>query len=102
MSEICAMCGLPKALCVCDTIAKESQHIKISTIKKKFGKVNTIVEGLDPKEIDIKGVAKKMKSELACGGTVKKSVIELQGEHRQRAKKILIKLGFVENTIEVR
>ena len=38
MSDICTTCGLPIDLCVCETIAKENQTIKIFTIKKKFGK----------------------------------------------------------------
>ena len=72
MTEICPKCGIPKPLCVCETIAKESQKIRIYTEVKKFKKVSTIVEGLDEKEINLKEVAKKLKSTLACGGTAKK------------------------------
>lgn len=100
MTEICQTCGLPKALCVCETIAKESQRIKISTTKKKFGKITTVVEGLDTKEIDLKDIAKKLKSKLACGGTAKNGQIELLGDHQQKVKKILVQLGFPEETIE--
>ena len=38
MSEVCQDCGLPKDLCVCETIAKEQQKIEVSTEKRKFGK----------------------------------------------------------------
>ena len=51
MAEVCPNCGLPKELCVCETIAKESQKIIVSTIKKAFGKVNTVIRGIDEKEI---------------------------------------------------
>ena len=71
MNEICSKCGLPKQLCVCETIAKESQRIRVYTVLKKFRKVSTIIEGLDSKDIAIKDVAKNLKSEFACGGTVK-------------------------------
>jgi translation initiation factor 1 len=71
VSEICPRCGLPKPLCVCETIAKEKQKITVYVENKKFKKVSTIVEGLDEKEIDLKDVAKKLKSTLACGGTAK-------------------------------
>ncbi len=101
MNEICATCGLPKELCVCEVIAKESQHIKVYIERKKFGKFSTIVAGIDPRDIDLKEVAKNLKSELACGGTVKEGKIELQGDHRQKAKKILIKMGFAANTIDM-
>lgn len=101
MSEICPKCGLIKELCVCETIAKEDQRIAITTIKRKFGKLTTMVTGIDAKSIDIKDVAKQLKSKLACGGTVKNGVIELQGEHKRMVKEELIKLGFAASTIDV-
>ena len=102
MSEICQICGLVKELCVCETIAKESQKISIYIERKKFNKNYTIVEGIDAKEIDLKDLAKKLKSELACGGTIKDEKIELQGEHKQKTKKILIEYGFAPSSVEVR
>lgn len=102
MSEICSVCGLVKELCVCETIAKESQKIFVYIERKKFNKNYTIVEGIDEKEIDLKDLARKMKSELACGGTIKNGKIELQGEHKARAKKILIGYGFNPSSVEMR
>ena len=102
MNEICNKCGLPKQLCVCETIAKENQRIRIYTILKKFRKVSTIIEGLDSKDIALKDVAKKLKSEFACGGTVKDGKIELQGDHRAKIKKSLVSLGFSEQSIHVK
>ena len=102
MSEICPVCGLVKELCVCETIAKESQKILVYIERKKFNKNYTIVEGIDAKEIDLKDLAKKLKSELACGGTIKDGKIELQGEHKQKTKKILIDYGFAPNSVEIR
>ena len=43
MSEICQICGLVKELCVCETIAKESQKILVYIERKKFNKNYTIV-----------------------------------------------------------
>ncbi|MBS3172416.1 stress response translation initiation inhibitor YciH [Candidatus Woesearchaeota archaeon] len=100
MSEICPKCGLPKDLCVCETIAKEEQTIRIRKEKKRYGKLVTLVEGIDPSTIDMKEVAKTLKSKLACGGTIKNSVIELQGDHVVKAKQELIKLGFHAETIQ--
>jgi len=64
MNEICSTCGLPKDLCVCETIAKEMQSIKVKVIKKKFGKVYTVIEGVDPKQIDIKDLTKKLNTDF--------------------------------------
>ena len=102
MSEICSTCGLPKELCVCETIAKESQRIKVYTVVKKFRKVSTIIEGLDKREINVKEIARRLKSEFACGGTVKDSKIALQGDHRAKIRASLVKLGFMANTIDVK
>ena len=102
MSEICPKCGLPKELCVCETIAKEAQKIRIRTAKRRYGKLSTIIEGLDAKEINLKDLTKKLKLKLACGGTIKDNVIELQGDHRKKVKDILVSLGFSADQIDVR
>ena len=90
--EICPKCGLPKQACVCEKIAKGSQSIKVTTDKKRYGKLVTIVSGLEG--VDVKDVAKALKNELACGGTFRKDEVELQGDHTKRIKPILVKLGF--------
>jgi len=102
MTDVCPKCGLPRDLCVCQTIAKESQRITISVDKRKFGKLITVVSGINKKEINLKDLAKKLKSKFACGGTVKGENIELQGDHSEKTKEELIKLGFAPESIEVR
>lgn len=96
--DICPKCGLPKEACICEEIVKEEQKIQISTEKKRFGKIATIISGFN-KDIDLKDIAKKLKSELACGGTVKDNKVELQGDHRKKVKQALVKFGFPENSI---
>lgn len=91
-----------KELCVCEEIARETQRIKIYTVKRRFGKIMTIVEGIDSQEIDLKKLTKDLKSKCACGGTTKDGRIELQGDHKEKVKKVLIKKGFPEDAIEVR
>jgi len=102
MSEVCPKCGLPKDLCVCEIIAKEEQQIQVKTVKRKFGKIITVVEGITDKNIDIKEVTKHLKSKLACGGTLKDGVIELQGNHASKVRQYLVELGFPESTIRTR
>lgn len=101
MSEVCPKCGLPKDICVCETIAKEEQKIEIKIIKKKFGKLTTIVEGINDKNINMKELVKTLKSKLACGGTIKDGVIELQGKHSEKVKKILVDIGFPEGAVKL-
>jgi translation initiation factor 1 len=101
MGEIDPITGLPKELGSWENIAKEDQKIKVYTVKRRFGKLTTIVEGFDTKNIDIKSIAKKLKEKMACGGTFKDHKIELQGDHKSKIKKELIKLGFPEETISV-
>jgi translation initiation factor 1 len=60
----------------------------------------TIIEGIS-KEMNPEELARKLKKKLACGGTYKNGRIELQGDHREKLKKILTEFGFNEEQIEV-
>lgn len=97
MPEICPKCGLPKDICACGEISKEQARVVIRSVKRRYGKDVTLVEGLESGQ---KETMKKLKAKLACGGTLKDGVIELQGKHNKRAKEFLVKEGFPENTIE--
>ena len=97
--EICPKCGLPKQACVCEQIVKSSQKIKVTTDKKRYGKIVTVITGFES-GIDVKKIAKALKNELACGGTYKNNMIELQGDHRKKIKQRLVKLGFEEESID--
>ncbi len=90
---------MPKQACVCEQIVKSSQRIKVTTDKKRYGKIVTIVTGFES-GIDVKKIAKTLKNELACGGTYKDNMIELQGDHRKKIKEMLVKLGFDEESID--
>ncbi len=100
MNGVCTKCGLNKEFCVCETLAKEKEKIRVSGIKRRYGKFTTVVNGIS-KDMDIKHILKELKTRLACGGTCKDGIIELQGDHRAKVKSILIKLGFSEEQIEV-
>lgn len=101
MSEVCPKCGLNKELCICETLAKKDQIITAKVVKRRFGKLMTLVEGFDIKDIDVKDISKKLKSKFACGGTSKNGIIELQGDHLNKLKEELINLGFDADTITV-
>jgi len=99
MPGICSVCGLPEELCMCEEIAREQQQIKIYSDKRRYGKVVTIVEGIDSSDIDLEDLARILKTKCAAGGTTKEGRIELQGEHRKKVKQTLEEMGF---TAEVR
>jgi len=94
MAGICSVCGLPEELCMCEQIAKEQQKIRILTDTRRYGKIVTVVEGIDATDIDLDDLARKLKTRCAAGGTAKEGRIELQGEHKRKVKEVLEELGF--------
>lgn len=102
MSEICNVCGLPKDLCICQTIAREQQQIVVRLETKRFRKKVTVLEGLAQSGVDLNSLAKKLKARFACGGQVtERREIVLQGDHRKFIKGVLAKDGFNPDTIKV-
>lgn len=95
MSDICPKCGLPKEICVCEEIAREQQNITIAIDRRRYGKMMTIVDGLNPHDLDVDSLISNLKSICACGGTIKDGKIELQGDHRSKVREALEKMGFV-------
>lgn len=108
--SVCVRCGLPQELCVCESIAKETQKVTIRIEQKKFGKKYTIIEGVS--DIDLGQLATKLKEKLACGGTVKDGRIELQGgggstpaaerDHKLKVRNLLVENGFAQETIVIK
>jgi translation initiation factor 1 len=96
--RVCPVCGLPAELCTCSQIKKEEEKIRVFVEKRRFGKAMTIIEGVLDNH---KKIASFLKSKLACGGTYKNNRIELQGDHRQKIKGLLIELGYKEDQIEI-
>jgi len=99
MSDICEVCGLPKEICVCEDIAREQQKINITVDQRRYGKMMTIIDGINPHELDIDALVSNLKSICACGGTIKDGKIELQGDHRIKVKETLEKMGFMVEVI---
>jgi translation initiation factor 1 len=67
----------------------------ICKYEKRKGKPITIIEGfISIKEKDQKEIAKRLKTILSVGGTVKGGKIIIQGDNRDRIMEELVKIGF--------
>ena len=94
MAGICSVCGLPEELCMCEEIAREQQQIILQSDKRRYGKIVTIVTGINSSDIDVDDLARTLKTRCAAGGTIKDGNIELQGDHMKKVKKVLEEIGF--------
>ncbi|MHA1131870.1 MAG: translation initiation factor [Candidatus Helarchaeota archaeon] len=100
LDHICPKCSLPRELCICEEITKEESVIKIKIEKRRYGRKVTIIEGLDP-DTNFSVLLSKLKSACACGGTIKRNWIELQGDHRRQIRKLMVKWGFPAENIVI-
>ena len=92
----CPRCGKPSCTCAAvQTILPAQTPLKIRLDKKgRGGKSVTLIEGLPHNPEYAAALLKKLKQRLGCGGTLKHSVLELQGDRRADAKKWLEGEGF--------
>ena len=98
-SSTCPGCHRPLRKCKCRLVQDNGNPrqvveppIRISIESKgRKGKGVTLVTGLELNEAELKTLAKKLKALCGSGGTVKNSVIEVQGDHRDQIKQELDK-----------
>lgn len=98
---MCPNCGLPKDLCICETLAKEEKKIEVFLDRRRYGKAITVVNNIS-KDMNPGQILSDLKKMLACGGTYKNGVIELQGNHLRKIGGLLEKLGFPKDQINVK
>lgn len=58
------------------------------------GKQVTVIKNIQHNPQHIEKLAKNLKSQLGTGGTVKEKTIEIQGNHVDKVKTLLVKEGF--------
>lgn len=71
----------------------EKLHLRIEK-KGRVGKTVTIIEGFTRRTEEITELARKLKSALGAGGTVKNGCVEIQGDFQKQVSTLLQELGF--------
>lgn len=99
MKDISSVSHLSNEIFDINSISKESQQIKITIERKKFKKFATLISGFS-KTSEAKDVEKYLKKKLACGGTTKNNVVEIQGNQKEKVKQLLIEKGYQEELID--
>jgi translation initiation factor 1 len=83
---MCPGCGRPIAECVCreqTAVPQGDGIVRVSReTKGRGGKTVTTVTGLPLDQKELQRLAKDLKRTCGAGGTVKETVIEVQGDHR--------------------
>ena len=94
--RICPGCGNPVKQCTCrkQTSPTGDGNVRVSReTKGRKGKGVTLIKGLALDAVALASMCKKLKVMCGTGGTVKKGVIEIQGDHIERILDYLKKQG---------
>jgi len=94
IAGICATCGLPKELCVCEDLGRETTQLTVDLDTRRYGKAVTVVRGLESRPEEAEKLARDLKKGLATGGSGKGGVIVLQGDRRKEVVRLLQEKGY--------
>jgi len=95
----CERCGELEEACTCPPPPKvltppEQQTARLAVEKRKKGKVVTVVRGLPVDQNDLPGLLGQLKAACGAGGTTKDDELEIQGDHLERLRGLLGKIGY--------
>ena len=74
--------------------APEKQVLRIWLERIKGGKEATVIKGFVGPDQKLDELDKLLKSKCATGGNAKDGIIIIQGDHREKALKMLWELGY--------
>jgi translation initiation factor 1 len=82
--SMCPGCQLPVADCRCgkDTLYGARDGVVVARREVRRGKAVTVVDGLAGDDAAIRFAAQQLKRRIGVGGTSRKGMIEVQGDHR--------------------
>jgi translation initiation factor 1 len=94
----CERCGKLENECHCPrqtppSVPPEKQTARLVLEKRKRGKQVTVVRGLVD-DASLVELLAKLKAACGAGGTAKDGVLEIQGDHVQRVKALLLGAGY--------
>ncbi len=75
-------------------VEPSNQNVRLHLDRKGGGKIVTVVKGLQLSAASLKELEKSLKKKCGVGGTVKNGNILIQGNHRDKIKKILSSDGY--------
>ena len=97
----CERCELLEEECQCPPLEPEKvlmdpskQTARISTEKRRKGKVVTVIRGLAAENNDLPGLLKTLKNHCGAGGSIQEDAVEIQGDCRERVQRHLSEIGF--------
>jgi translation initiation factor 1 len=92
----CSKCKTYPCSCPKSADLLPSEHLLKIRLEKngRGGKCVTVIFELPPNEAFFKDLEKKLKNLCGTGGSFKNKMIEIQGDHREKIKLYLEKMGF--------
>jgi translation initiation factor 1 len=95
----CERCDKPEEDCHCPPapaprIPPDKQTARLSIEKRKKGKIVTIVRGLPVEGNDLPELLSTLKNACGAGGTLRDDTLEIQGQHSERIRATLAKIGY--------
>ena len=95
----CERCEKLVAECTCPPevppqIPPEQQTAKLAIEKRQKGKMVTVIRGLADEQGQLPELFTKLKNTCGAGGSLHDGVIEIQGQHLERIRETLTKLGY--------
>ena len=93
--------GFQRTYAFVEKSKKSSREYALDLKLGNLVRPTTVIDGMEDKNINLASIAQKLKTYCACGGTSKNGQIMLQGDHRDRIREFLLKLGYPSENIEV-